>query len=112
MATIADTVIVTLPNGASVRVAAHMPPERDVSILGDAYVAITPLRDAIAGLSQLVHDAVASASPSKVVVEFSFELSYEAGKLTALLVNGSSKGVLRVALEWNPGSERQTGDSR
>ena len=98
-----DTLPVTLPNGAAIRVEARVPAERDVSILDPEYVPVSVLRDAIGGLAELVDDAIQKVRPSKVTVEFSIELSYEAGKLTALLVNGSSKGILKLALEWSPG---------
>jgi Trypsin-co-occurring domain 1 len=38
--------------------------------------------------------------PSKAGVEFSIEVGFEAGSVTAMLVKGSGKANLKVTLEW------------
>jgi hypothetical protein len=41
-----------------------------------------------------------TVQPSKATVEFGIELGIEPGKLTALLVQGTSKANLKINLEW------------
>jgi hypothetical protein len=38
--------------------------------------------------------------PSRAVVEFAVEVGFEPGNLTALFVKGTSKGNLKITLEW------------
>ena len=38
--------------------------------------------------------------PTRASVEFGVEVAVDAGKLTALLVNGNTTGSLKVTLEW------------
>jgi hypothetical protein len=91
---------VILPNGARIQVEARVPAERDVGVLDLAGVSLDALREAIEGLAALVNAAIQNVKPHKVTAEFAIELSYEAGKLTSLLVSGASKGSLKIGLEW------------
>ena len=95
------TLPVTLPNGTVILVEARIPVERDVGVLDQVPIPLAVVKEAIGGLAELVDDALRKVGPRKVTIEFSIELSYEAGRLTALLVNGASKGILKLALEWS-----------
>jgi hypothetical protein len=107
-----EPIPVVLPNGATIRVEARVSAERDVGVLDFAEcVSLDALRDAIEGLAGLVDAALQSVKPHKVTAEFAIELSYEAGKLTSLLVSGATKGVLKIGLEWTPGSSSTRPDA-
>ena len=97
---------VMLPNRALVKIEARVSGERDIgaSERFSEPLSLDIMRDAIEGVAQLVDKALDKIKPHKVVVEFGVELSYEAGKLTSLIVEGSSKGSLKIAIEWTPGS--------
>lgn len=67
-----------------------------------------PVRDlveAIEGLGTLVLDAVKKLAPTKATVEFGVEVAVEAGKITALLCQGSGKANLKITVEWSSGSK-------
>ena len=48
---------------------------------------------------------LSKAAPSKVSVELAMEFAVKSGTLTALIVDGESKGSLTVTLEWEHGAE-------
>jgi hypothetical protein len=107
-----ESIPVILPNGATIKVEALVSAEHDVRAFDVAeYISLDALRDAIEGLAGLVNAALASVKPHKVTVEFAIELSYEAGKLTSLLVSGATKGVMKIGLEWTPGSNSTKPDA-
>ena len=56
--------------------------------------------DSIESIADTLLAALQKVNPTKASVEFGVEFAMEAGKLTALLVNGSSTGSLKVTLEW------------
>lgn len=94
---------IKLPNGAIIQAEVRGAAERDVGTAAIIEPLLTEeLSQIIAGLAQLIHTAVERIRPEKVGVEFGLELSYAAGKLTALLMNSSLKGNLKISLEWKP----------
>ncbi len=99
-------VTVQLPNGALAKMEVRGPAERDVAASEGLPepLSLQFVQDAIGGIAELVENALDKVKPRKITVEFGVELSYEAGKLTSLIVQGSSKGSLKIALEWTPGS--------
>ena len=94
---------VKLPNGVVVKMEARTSGETDVGALRGLIEPFNPdvIGDAICGIAELVKNAISKAKPQKVTAEFSIELSCEAGKLTSLIISGSSKGGLKIGLEWN-----------
>ena len=95
---------VMLPNGTLVKMEAQVSGERDISAFEGLPepLSLQMMQNAIQGVAQLVDQALDKIRPQKIVVEFGIELSYEAGKLTSLIVQGSTKGTLKIALEWAP----------
>ncbi len=91
-----------LPNGVVIKMEARTSGETDVGALKALVEPIDPdvIGDAICGIAELVKDAISKVKPQKVTAEFSIELGCEAGKLTSLIVGGSSKGGLKIGLEW------------
>ena len=58
----------------------------------------------LAGVSEAVRAGLVTAAPSKVSVELAMEFAVKSGVLTALIVDGESKGSLTVTLEWERGA--------
>jgi len=89
---------VKLPNGATIQVrAAAVRGEQDIAarMLGfDSVMA------AIEGIAGAMATALERAKPQKASVEFELDFSVEAGQLTALFVQASGGGTLRISLEW------------
>ncbi len=54
----------------------------------------------IKGISKSVVAVWQEVQPSKASVEFSIEVGFEPGSVTAMLVKGSGKANLKVTLEW------------
>lgn len=110
MAETTKRIPVILPNGAQIEVEARVNPESDVGMATFAAESLDFLRETIEGLAGLVHAAIQNVKPQKVTAEFAIELSYEAGKLTSLLVNGATKGIVKLGFEWMPGRESLQAD--
>jgi hypothetical protein len=55
------------------------------------------------GVSEAVQRGLVKAAPTKVSVELAMEFAVKSGVLTALIVDGESKGSLTVTLEWERG---------
>ena len=92
-----------LPNDKVIQVEVRGRAEREVSALPEEFKFLPDeLSNTISGLAQLVDTAVQQIKPDKVNVEFAIEIGMATGKLTALLVNGSMKGNLKIGLEWKP----------
>src|SRR5581483_8123652 len=63
-----------------------------------------PFGDVTKALEAIGHelaDALAKISPQKAKVELGLEVGLAAGKLVALVANASTKGNLKVTLEWD-----------
>ena len=56
--------------------------------------------DTLASIAEAVTGVMQKVKPKKAGVEFGLEIGVESGKLTALLVQGSSKANLKITLEW------------
>ncbi|WP_329427257.1 CU044_2847 family protein [Streptomyces sp. NBC_01268] len=55
---------------------------------------------ALSSFAGQLGDALHQAAPDRAVVEFGCQLGVEAGKLTALVVQGTATANLKVTLEW------------
>ncbi|GAA3507167.1 hypothetical protein GCM10019017_02970 [Streptomyces showdoensis] len=56
---------------------------------------------ALSSLAGQLGDALHQAAPDRAVVEFGCQLGVEAGKLTALVVQGTATANIKVTLEWD-----------
>lgn len=92
-----DTVPVELPNGAVVKVEVSTTGREDV---GFDVKQFQPVADAIEGVVQMIAAPLQKVKPKKASVKFGMELAIESGQLTAIIVKGSGKGNLEIALEW------------
>lgn len=60
--------------------------------------------NALEAMGRELAEALARIAPQKAKVELGLEVGFEAGKLVALIANGSAKANLKVTLEWAPAS--------
>ena len=94
-----DNVLVTLPNGAKIRVEATSFGGREkVSSL--AALPFEDITNAVEGISVALIESLKKVGPRKTTIEFGIEVGVESGKLTALVCKGSGKANLKIALEW------------
>src|SRR4051812_15557828 len=56
--------------------------------------------EAVAEVGYLLLEKLQSLKPTKTVVELTFGFTAEAGKLTALIVNGKAEAALTLTMEW------------
>ncbi|ERN41718.1 hypothetical protein KR51_00015630 [Rubidibacter lacunae KORDI 51-2] len=76
--------------------------ESDVAL---KFPTVEGIAEAIEGVAQTVKVGLDKVSPTKARVEFSLEFGFESGQLTALIVQGSQKANLKIALEWEKGKK-------
>jgi hypothetical protein len=101
------TVRVKLPNGAIARVeATQVGAEGDVAAIAD-YLSLDEVITTVEGIAEVLVQTLQKVKPKRASVEFGVEVGFEAGKLIALLVQGSGKANLKITLEWS-GGERPT----
>ncbi|MFI1653520.1 CU044_2847 family protein [Streptomyces sp. NPDC020472] len=61
---------------------------------------LSGVTQALSSFAGQIGEALHQAAPDRATVEFGCQLGLEAGRLTALLVQGSANASLRVTLEW------------
>jgi Trypsin-co-occurring domain 1 len=62
---------------------------------------------ALEAMGRELAGALAKVSPQKAKVELGLEVGLAAGKLVALIANGSAKANLKVTLEWAPETSKK-----
>ncbi len=72
--------------------------ERRVS--GRTEWAFSEATNTIESIAKQIGETLRKINPQKASVTFGVEVALEGGKLTTLLVNGSSKATLEICLEW------------
>ena len=95
-----DIVEVRLPNGVSALVRAKHVDGGGATKTGLGELDLDSVSRTLAGVSEAVWAGLRKAAPSKVSVELAMEFAVKSGVLTALIVDGESKGSLTVTLEW------------
>lgn len=93
-----EIVTATLPDGKEIRVRAVA--LGGLQRVGNIPIPFKEVTDIVGSVSTSIVSALKQAKPRKASIEFGLEVAVEAGKLTALLVNGSSTATLKIALEW------------
>jgi hypothetical protein len=68
----------------------------------------TDVTNALEAIGKELASAMVAIGPQKASVELGLEVAFEAGKLVALIANGSAKANLKVTLEWSSGSKEKT----
>lgn len=71
--------------------------EQPVGFGGFSFQDVT---DVIEGIAKSLVATLQKAKPRKASVEFGLEFAVESGKLTAVVVKGSSTANLKITLEW------------
>lgn len=56
--------------------------------------------DAIEALTGAIATTINKVKPDKATVELGLEIAVKSGKLTALLVEGTGKGNIKITLQW------------
>ena len=98
-----DAVSVQLPNGGTLEVeVVGNAGAQDIAASG--HLDFDQVRDGLAGLAQVVKEAMVKAVPDKATVEFGMEMTVKEGRLTALLVSGGASASLKVTMEWEKDS--------
>jgi hypothetical protein len=92
-----EAVAVRLSTGSTILVEAAVRGEEDVA---SSAFAFDDVEDSIVSLSQALKGILDKIKPSSASVEFGIEIEVESGKLTALLVKGTSKANLKITLNW------------
>jgi len=91
-------VAVTLPNAKEIHVeVTPLGGEEEVSF---KTLPMDEIFEAVEGIAQGIADCLRKANPRKASVELGLEVGLEAGKLTALLVQGTATANLKLTLEW------------
>ncbi|BAY13219.1 CU044_2847 family protein [Calothrix sp. NIES-2098] len=90
-------ITVELSDGTNVKVEATLIGERKLNVPTRPFheVAI-----AIESLTKEIAEAIQTVKPDKASVKFGIEIAMEAGKLTPVLVKGTSTANLEITLEW------------
>jgi hypothetical protein len=88
-----------LTNGKEIRVeATYLGGVQKTGILGN--IDFSEVTETLASIASDVMNAVDAIKPQKATVELGVEVAVEAGKLVALLCQGSGKANIKLALEW------------
>jgi hypothetical protein len=105
MAPRTEIVSVQLDDGTIVKVkATALGGDEDVLDL-DKILPFKQVTDTIERIAGVMLATLKKVNPDKASVEFGVEVGIEAGMMTALLVQGTSTGNLKITLEWS----KQTG---
>ncbi|MFI1716886.1 CU044_2847 family protein [Streptomyces sp. NPDC053513] len=80
--------------------ARRLGPEADLEGLGGRLPDLSGVTEALSSFAGQIGAALHQAAPDRATVEFGCQLGLDAGRLTALVVQGSANASLRVTLEW------------
>ncbi|MEV4428129.1 CU044_2847 family protein [Streptomyces sp. NPDC049602] len=75
-------------------------PDAELEGLGGRLPDLAGVTEALTSFAGQIGEALHRADPDRATVEFGCQLGLDAGKLTALVVQGSANASLRVTLEW------------
>jgi hypothetical protein len=92
-----------LPSGEPVRVAVAASESGDeLTSVGLRDLDLDKALETVAEIGSVVVGKLKAAKPSRATVELKVGFAVEAGKLTALWLNGQGDASLTVTLEWSP----------
>jgi Trypsin-co-occurring domain 1 len=92
-----EPVSALLDNGGVIKIEVAQTGREDVAFDIRPFKEVTT---AIEGIVEAVAATLYKVSPSKAVVKFGIDVTIDSGKLTAMIVQGSSKANLEITLEW------------
>jgi len=109
-----EVVEIRLPNGQLILAQAHISPAdtgvRDVSLSEELSLSgvSTSVREIASTVLDVLTNSFDKVKPDSVGVEFGLSLAVKSGRLTGLLVEGSSEATLKITLQWqnNSGAKR------
>ncbi|GAA3896044.1 hypothetical protein GCM10022244_02560 [Streptomyces gulbargensis] len=88
--------------GATLRVEARrLAPDEGLEGFGGRLPDLSAVTEALSAFAQQIGQALDRAAPDRATVEFGCQLCLDAGRLTALVVQGGAQASLRVTLEWD-----------
>ncbi len=94
-----ENIPVQLSNGSKIMVQATiLGGEEDVAFCAMNFDEIAV---SIEGIVETIGNALKKVKPDKATIEFGIEVGVESGKLTAVILQGSGKANLKIALEWS-----------
>ncbi|MBD2388707.1 CU044_2847 family protein [Cylindrospermum sp. FACHB-282] len=88
---------VELADGTNIRVEATPLDERKVIFATRPFKEVTV---AIESLTREIAEALQTVKPDRASVKFGIDIGVDSGKLTPLLVKGTSTANLEITLEW------------
>lgn len=88
---------VELSDGTNIRVEATLIGDRKINFQTRPFNEVT---SGIESLIKEIAESVQKVKPDRASVKFGVEIGMEAGKLTPLLVQGTSTANLEITLEW------------
>jgi Trypsin-co-occurring domain 1 len=88
---------VELSDGTNVRVEATLIGDRKINFQTRPFNEVTV---AIESLTKEIAESLQKVKPDRASVKFGIEIGMEAGRLTPLLVKGTSTANLEITLEW------------
>jgi hypothetical protein len=104
MTSLTRNIRIELPNGATAFVEAIELCSREVDVAQVNYLTeqfhLSDISKTLEGIVELVNNALLSVKPKKTSVELGIKIAMEAGKLTALIINGTGEANLKINLEW------------
>lgn len=93
-----EPIKVRLENGATVYIQHDaVPGEEDVALQVPSF---SEVGKTIEGIAESLLTAIKKVRPTGTTVEFGLEIGVESGKLTTMLVKGTSSATLKVTLAW------------
>ena len=91
---------VELDDGTRIKVrATALGGEEDVAALAQVFP-FAQIATTIENIAKTLNATVAKINPDRASIEFGVELAIESGQLSALIVQGSTNGNLKITLEW------------
>lgn len=96
----------TLPNGASIYIQAqNLGGEEDIAFTHPSFEQITK---ALEGIAESLTTVWEKVKPSKVSVELNVQIAWKSGILTAILADTSATASMKVTLEWQGNTSKDT----
>lgn len=92
-----ETIPVQLPGGTIIRVEVEQSNREDVAFEIKPFTQVT---EALEEITAALAETLRKTQPDKATVKFGLELAIDSGQLTAVIVKGSGKANLEIALEW------------
>ncbi|WP_225804443.1 CU044_2847 family protein [Streptomyces sp. NK15101] len=75
-------------------------PDPGLEGLGGRLPDLSGVTEALSAFAGRIGESLHQAAPDRATVEFGCQLGLDAGRLTALVVQGGANASLRVTLEW------------